>query len=200
MTTTINQVTDFTAIEDAIEAWVVSASGFPTYDDRPSAFWAGFDYKRERPRIVITPISQPTQGHPWSESGYELATDSYKTTYYHPFNWSIQFTAYTDSYDSDGIPIRMTAYRYMQNVLNRSFMPSVQNILNDGTIKIASNPRSETVLPNVLAQLDDDKYIHQASIEYIFSGVVQTEELDTDYFETVTSPTEEDGTLILSED
>lgn len=197
MTVQIEQITDFTAIEDAIESWIATAADFPIpeVDEDANIHWAGYDIDRVRPYILITPISQPSQGQPWSPK--ELVGQSFQTTYFQPFKWNIQFTAYTDTYDTDGVAIRVTAYRYMQNVINRAYIQSLKNILEAAGINAL--PQTQNVIPNVLPNIDDDKYIHQATIEYMFSGIVETLESDTDYFTSITAPSEEEGTLILTE-
>lgn len=189
MTTEIVKVTDFTAIEDAIETWVLTASQFPAFTDRPAAHWEGYDLERERPYILISPITQPTPGQPWEEKELinESGTDKWETTYYHPFRWNIQFTAYTDSKDEDGRAIRLTGYRYMQNVINNAQIPEIKNILN--AVNMSYHTQTQTVTPNVLPAVDDDKYIHQGTIEYMFSGIVETKLKDTDFFTSVDTPT-----------
>lgn len=211
MTIEIEQVTDFTAIEDAIADWIKAASGLPDYatatlpsdksylDGGRAIYWEGSEFERIRPYILITPISQPTQGQPWERKELinDAGTDKWQTTYLQPFKWTVQFTAYVDTYDTTHRKIRTTAYRYMQNVINRSFIPSVANILE--AEEIAFHPMGQTIVPNVLAATDDDKYIQQASLEYVFSGVAQTKEKDTDFFTSVTTPTEDNGGLTLAE-
>ena len=183
MTVEIEQLTDFTAIEDAIEAWIKAASGINT------VYWEGYSFERERPYILITPISQPTPGQAWSRKNSitESGVEKWQTKYYQPFRWSVQFTAYVDAYDARGNEIRMTAYRYMQNVINRAYIPSVRDLINNAGI--ASHPQTQTITPNVLPNVDPDKYIHRATLEYLFSGIVETLEKDTDFFTSVELPT-----------
>lgn len=196
MTVQIVQITDFSAIEDAIATWFKTGTGLPNDSKGGRAiYWEGSRFKRERPYGLMTPISQPTPGQPWGSKGLNGST--YDTIYYQPFRWNIQFSVYVDSYDSDGKKIRVTAYRYMQNLINRSFIPSVKNILS--AVNLSFNPQTETIQPNVITASDDDKYIQQATLEYMFSGIAVTTEKDTDYFTSITTPTEENGGLTLSE-
>jgi len=190
MTVEIVQETDFSLIEDAIEDFILSGSGLPT--DIQRVFWSGNDFDRKKPYAVIAPISQPTQGHPWKR--FERVTESTvqkrKNTYHQPFQWNVQIKFLTDSYEVDGRnknPIRMVAYRYAQNLLNRAFLPPVKQILE--ALEIAYNPTSEVITPNVLPLMDDDKYIHQAIVEFAFSGMAKTATKDTDYFTTIKDPT-----------
>ncbi|MBU2648516.1 hypothetical protein KKI24_27665 [bacterium] len=202
MTQTIEQITDFSTIEDAIEAWVLSASGLSsltaTKDSKgntiPKVRWAGFDLPRKRPYAVITIVSQPSQGHPWSS---RVKTDDYvEKTYSHPFAWNTQISFFTDSYDENGAAIRATAYRFAQNTLNRAFLVPAKSLLD--AVNIAYAPMSQNIQPGVLEGVDSDKYIHQASVEFTFSGIAQTKLKDTDWFETITVPTEANSGLTLS--
>jgi|GEM_PF-4593363 len=190
MTREIVQETDFTAIEDAIEAFILAASGLPT--DKTRVFWSGNDFQRERPYAVLSQLPQSSTGHPWSrfERVIEATVQKRKNTYYQPFQWNTQVKFLTDSFTSDGrkkTPVRMVAYRYAQNTLNRAFLPPIKEILE--AQEIAYNPVSENIMPGVLPMMDDDKYIHQATIEFVFSGLAKTAVKDSDYFETIEDPT-----------
>jgi len=209
MTVTIEQITDFRAIEDAIATWAKTASALPNYatSTLPSdkkhlsggraIYWEGSEFDRVRPYILLTKISQPTQGQPWFRKNYNSVTDNYETTYFQPFKWSVQISCFVDSYDQNHKKIRVSADSYIQNIINRSYIQSVNNILE--AADIAFHPLGQTIRPNVLSSVDDDKYINQATIEYLFSGIVQTVEKDTDYFTSITPPTEDNGGLILAE-
>lgn len=200
MTQTIEQITDFSAIEDAIESWLETASGLgdltAAKDDKgnslPMVRWAGYNLPRKRPYALITIISQPSQGQPWST---QAKTTSYmETTYYQPFRWNCQISLYTDSYDEDGAANRTTAYRLAQNVLNRAFLIPVKRVLDN--VGIAYNPTSQNISPGVLQE--EDKWLQEARIEFSFWGVAETKLKDSDWFESITVPTEENGRLHLS--
>lgn len=188
----IEQITDFAAVEDAIEAFVSAGSGIER------VYWAGYEFERIRPCAVIKNVSQLTTGHPWTRFSRvtENLVQKRKNVYYQPFEWKTQVTFFTDAYEASGnkrTAIRKTAYRYAQDLLNRAFLEPVVELLGD----IAHNPVSQNIIPNVLPQVDDDKYIHQAAVEFVFAGVAATAVKDSDRFETITVPTEENERLNL---
>lgn len=183
MTQTITQLTDFTKVEDAIEKWVQDGSGIPT------VFWAGFGNPRSRPYSILNVITQSTPGQPWTskETIGESPNKIIQTTYYQPFNWVVQVDFYVDSFDEQGKAIRQQARFYAQQLKNRAYMPQIKKILDNE--KIAFHPVRQNVGGSIDCNSDDDKYIQQAIIEFAFSGVVETVLSDTDYFETITTPT-----------
>jgi len=203
MTQEILQITDFPGIENAIEAWVILGSGLPLIVKnsipQAQAHWEGFATKRIRPYVLINSLPQPTQGQPWkvrsrvSESG----TDKLNDVYNHPAKWNISFTFFTDAYDEDGKAIRQQAKFYAQQLVNRAYLPPVKSLLS--VVNVSFNPLNQTPVPGVIEATDDDKYIHQATIDYRFEFVAQTGIKDSDFFETVTTPTETNGDLILHE-
>ena len=203
MTTEIVQITDFPALEDAIEAWAILGSGLPltTIDgiDQPQAHWEGFSLDRKRPYVLINSLPQPTQGQPWTvlTKINESGADKLQRIYNHPFKWNISFTFYTDAYDENGAVIRQQAKFYAQQLVNRAYLAPVKSLLDAESISF--NPLNQTPVPGVIEATDEDKYIHQATIDYRFEGIAQTTLKDTDFFETITTPTEENGDLILHE-
>lgn len=193
MTQEIVQITDFPAIEDAIEAWAILGSGIPLTTingvDEPQAHWEGFSLNRVRPYILINSLPQPTQGQPWITRSMitESGTEKIQKIYNHPFKWNTSFTFYTDAYDSDGVVIRQQAKFYAQQLVNRAYLEPVKSLLD--AQKVSFNPINQTPIPGVIPNVDEDKYIHQATIDYRFEGVAQTALKDTDFFEEIADPT-----------
>ncbi len=178
MTQEIIQITDFSAIEDAIESWVILGSGLPVTQidsiNQPQAHWEGFSLNRVRPFVSINSLAQPTMGQPWKtlERVNESGTDKLSYIYNQPFKWNISFTFYTDSYDENGAAIRQQAKFYAQQLVNRAYLPPVRALLS--AQKMSFNPINQTPVPGVMPNTDDDKYIHQATIDYRFEGIAQT--------------------------
>jgi hypothetical protein len=193
MTQEIVQVTDFSALEDAIETWAVLGSGIPLIQkdsiDQPQAHWEGFDLDRVRPYIGISSLPQPTQGQPWIAKSKitEDTVEKILTRYFQPFKWNISFTFYTDAYDEDGATIRQQAKFYAQQLVNRAYIEPVKTILD--LQKISFNPLNQTPIPGINANEDGDKYIHQATIDYRFEGIAETALKDTSFFTSIGVPT-----------
>lgn len=202
MTTEIVSQTNLNTIEDTIESWIIAASAIPSVQDEdgndlPRVRWQGYDLGRKRPFASVNVVSQLNPGQPdktqilVNESG----TDKYKTTYKELSKWNIQITFYSDSYDEDGAPIRTVARHYAQRLVNNWKTPPVASLLDAQGITV--HPLNENITGNILPDVDDDKYIQQATIEYRFSFINQTDLKDTDFFTTITAPTESNGGLNL---
>lgn len=194
MTQEIVQVTDFTAIEDAIELWSETGSALPQLQDEkdndlPKVSWSGFTIERKRPYATLSIVSDlsPGQSCTNQESITEATIDKIQTTYKKIWKWNVQISFFQDSYDSDGNAIRTTARQYAKNLQDRYDIPPVRNILTDAGISF--QPLNRTIQGNVLPNTDDDKYIHQATIEFRFSGVNEIQLKDSDFFTSVDDPT-----------
>ena len=190
MATEIEQVTDFTAIEDAIELWTLTGSALPQADGEDSPVsWEGFNFKRDRPYGVLSIVSDLSPGRPDTEQSKinEAGTDKIQTNYKSLFKWNVQIAFYQDSYDTDGNAIRTTARQYAKNLVDRYSLPPIATILQDQNI--AFHPLSRNIRGDVLPNTDDDKYIHQAIIEFRFSGINEINLKDSDYFTNVSDPT-----------
>ena len=187
MTITITDLTDFSLVEDAIADFVDEVSQLPVIAGRTKTSWSGFDFERVRPYATLEVVTQQTVGKPWSSresvpSGDDVIREQ---TLYHPFHWSVDITFYTDAYDDDSVAIRETARFYAQRMQNRSLIPSLRSALDEQEIKYG---QIGSVVSGTAAQ-EEDQFIHQASVEFRFSGIAQTKIADTDYFETVSDPT-----------
>jgi hypothetical protein len=198
MTITITQVTDLSVIEDTIESWIIAGSGMAavqssTGKDLPIVRWQGSDLPRKRPYISCNIVSQMNTGQPDESQVFDSGT--YNTTFKELAKWNVQINFFTDSYDSDGKPIRVVARHYAQQLQKRWKSVSVRNILDSQ--KMGVHPMNETILGNILTS-DEDKYIQQAIIEYRFSFINIFDVKDTDYFTSITTPTETNGGINLS--
>ena len=173
MATEIAQVTDFSAVENAIADWVESVSALPKLKGSPKTTWAGFDIKRKRPFALVRVISQRVPAQPWTskEMVVENGIDKYVTTYYEPWEWMVSATFFSDSYTKAGKPIRENARHYAQQAVNRSKFPT-----------------NQTILREIQTNTDSDKYIHQATVDFMFSGIAVTDVKDSDFFTSVTEP------------
>ncbi len=193
MTQEIVQITDFPVLEDAIESWAILGSGIPVTTingvPEPQAHWEGFDLKRKRPYVGINSLPQPTQGQPWIEKSTitEATVDKILTRYFQPFKWNISFTFYTDAYDEDGATIRQQAKFYAQQLVNRAYLEPVKALLD--AQKLSFNPLNQTPIPGINPNVDGDKYIHQATIDYRFEGIAETDLKDTSFFTSIGIPT-----------
>ena len=187
MTITINDLTDFTLVEDAIADFVEEISQLPEIEGRTKTSWSGFDFARVRPYATLEIVTQRTVGKPWTRRA-DLGTGNdiiKQKILYHPYHWSVDITFYTDAYDDDGVAIRETARFYAQRMQNRAFIPSVRSFLDAQNIAYG---QVGSVMSGSVGQ-EEDQFIHQASIEFRFSGIAQTEITDTDFFTSVTDPT-----------
>ncbi len=197
MTQEIEQVTDFSAIEDAIELWVSTGSTLaeldPIEDDKGNFWsrvnWSGFEFERKRPYAVISIVSDlsPGQSCVSQKMITESSVDKVQTSYSKVWRWSVQISCFQDSYDDDGNAIRDTARQYAKNLVDRYDIAPVRDILAD--LSIAFHPLNKNIRGIVLPNTDDDKYIHQATIEFHFSGINGIALKDTDFFETIDDPT-----------
>jgi len=187
MTTTITDLTDLAEIEDSIALWVEAASTLPTVVGQAKAYWAGFDFERKRPYATLGIVSQTTLGKPWSE--ITTVSMEMQTILFAPFAWSVDINFYTDSYndgdDDDGTVIRLTARHFAQRLQNRAFLTENKNILD--AVNIAYAQLGQTVSGS--GADDEDKRIQKASVEFRFNGIIQTKIIETDFFDTVTTPT-----------
>jgi len=187
MTVTIDDLTDFSAVEDAIADFVDEASQLPEIEGRTKTSWVGFDFEIQRPYATLGIVTQKTVGKPWAvranltEGGGIVK----QTILNHPFEWSVDVTFYTDSYDEDGAAIRETARTYAQRVANRAMLPQVRAILAEQDIAFG---QMGTIVGGAAIQ-EVDQFIQQATIEINFRGIAQTEITDTDYFTSVDTPT-----------
>jgi len=190
MTQEIEQVTDFTAIEDAIELWALTGSALPqvTGEDQ-KVLWQGFEFERQRPYATLSIVSDLSPGRACTTQSKinEAGIDKIQTTYNYLFKWNVQVAFYQDSYDEDGNAIRVTARQYAKNLVDRYQLAPIRKILTDESI--AFHPLSRTIQGNVLPNSDDDKYIHQAIIEFRFSGINTINLKDSDFFTTIDDPT-----------
>lgn len=192
MTQTIVQDTDFSAIEDAIELWASKGSLLfdlsPIEDNDGNEWsrvnWEGFDFKRARPQCVLSIVSDRSPGSPCTEKA--LVSGFYQTIQTYIFDWNVQIAFFQDAYDDDGIAIRTTARHYARNLVDNYRMPPIASILQDQGI--AFQPISRTIQPGVLPNVDGDKYIHQAIIEFHFQGINQITLKDSDYFTQIDTP------------
>lgn len=182
MSRTVEDLTDFSLIEDAIADFIEASSDLPEIDGKSKSYWSGFDFERSRPYAVINPITQSTQGQAWTSLD---KTGSYlKYTLYHPFKMTVSVSFFTDNYDEETRePIREDARRYAQRLYNRAAENT--NLLS--SVNIAYHPMNQNV--NAIIVQEDDKYIKQATIDLMFSGVAETRITETDYFETIADPT-----------
>jgi len=203
MTQEIIQITDFQAIEDAIELWAATGSDLPQLQDAkkvdvPKVFWAGFDFDRKRPYGLLTIVSDLSPGQSCTDQ--EMVTvgaiTSLQTVYSKLYVWNVQVQFFQDAYDINGDPIRVTARQYAKNLIDRYDIPPIRNILLAESI--AFHPLGKNIRGDIADSQDEDKYIHQASVEFRFSGVNNIALRDTDYFTSITSPTEENGGITLS--
>lgn len=189
MTQTIDQVTDFSAIEDAIELWAATGSGLPQLQDDdafdlPKMHWAGYDIQRKRPYGLIQIIADRSPGGSCKTRG--LVSGEYVTTFSKAFNWICQITFFQDSYDDDGAAIRETAQKYAKSLVDSYDLPPVSNILISAGIGF--NPVNRNITGDVLPNTDDDKYIHRASVDVMFNGINTKQVRDTDYFTDIADP------------
>ena len=203
MTTEIVSQTDLSTVEDTIESWIIAASVLPdVLDDDgeilPKVRWQGLNLPRKRPYASVNVVSQlnPGQTDESQELINESGTDKYQTTLKELSKWNVQITFYSDSYDDEGVPIRTVARHYAQRLVNNWKTQPISNILDAQNITVA--PLNENIIGNILPDTDDDKYIQQASIEYRFSFINRTDLKDTDFFTTITTPTEDNGGIIYS--
>ena len=122
MTIEVTRETDLSAIETAIESWVISASGLPD-NGQVQATWSGYDTDRVKPYVSMNFVSMPSMGKPCiSQSKInEAGTDKIQTLYSNSDDWNIQMTFYTDAYDSDGIAITERAQYYALNMKERGY-------------------------------------------------------------------------------
>ncbi len=197
MTQEIEQITDFEAIEDAIELWVSTGSTLgeldPIEDDNGNFWsrvnWQGFQFDRKRPYATLSIVSDlsPGQSCVSQEMIIESSVDKIQTTYSKLWKWNVQVSFFQDSYDEDGNAIRDTARQYAKNLVDRYDIAPVKDILSD--LSIAFHPLNKNIQGIVLPNTDEDKYIHQASIEFRFSGINEIALKDTDFFETIDDPT-----------
>ena len=183
---TVTDLTDFTDIEDKISDWVEAASDLPEIEGQEKTYWNGFDFTRKRPYATLNIVSQSSPGKPWEER--ETVAGGLQTTMYAPFFWSVDINFYVDSYDDGfegtGAAIRETARTYAQRLQNRAFLPDNQNILDAVDLSYGQLGQIVTGIQSP----DEDKQIQQASVEFRFNGIAQTQVVDSDYFETVTTP------------
>ncbi len=189
MTQTIEQVTDFSDIEDAIESWAAIGSGLPQLQDKdgfdlPKMHWAGYDIQRKRPYGLIQIINDRSPGSSSKTRG--LVNGEYVTTFSKAFVWICQFTFFQDSYDEDGAAIRETAEKYAKSLADSYDLPPVSSILTSAGIGF--NPASRNIAGDALPDTDDDKYIHRASIDFMFNGINTKQVSDTDYFTAIAPP------------
>lgn len=195
---TIEDLTDFSDIEDKINDWVKSASNLPDIPDGSKTYWSGFDFKRKRPYATLQIVNQSTTGKPWAERS--TVSGNLQTILYAPFTWNVDINFFVDSYndglEEDGSPIRETARHFAQRLQNRAFLEDNKNILD--AVNVAYAQLGQTVT-GIVTQ-DEDKYIQQASVEFSFNGIAQTKITDTDYFATIEdlTITVDDSTNILS--
>jgi hypothetical protein len=194
MTIEVSRETDLTAIEAAIEAWVIGASGLPEIkDDKnevlPSATWSGYDTERVRPYVSMNFVSMPSLGKPCiSQSKInEGGADKIQTLYSNGDDWNIQMTFYTDAYDSEGNAIAERAQYYALNLKHRAFLPQYSNILDNAGI--GYKKQSFSILPLVELNTDVDKSIHQAAAEISLNVIVNTTSKDSDFFTSIETPT-----------
>lgn len=187
MTRTIEDLTDFTDIEDKIADWVDSASDLPEVPGFPRSYWGGFDFERKRPYATLNIVSQSTTGKPWAKRS--TVSGNIQTILYAPFTWNVDInffvSAYNDSDEEDGSVIRMTARHYAQRLQNRAFLEENKNILD--AVNVAYAQLGQTVTG--INSIEDDKVVKQASVEFSFNGIAQTKITDTDWFATVKDPT-----------
>lgn len=189
MTQEIVQDTDFSAVEDAIELWAATGSVLPQLQDKDNndlskVSWEGYEFERKRPYGVLSIVSDMSPGSPCTTKG--LVEGFYQTVQTYIFNWNVQIAFFQDSYDDDGIAIRATARKYAKNLQDNYRMPPIASILQDQNI--AFQPLSRTIQPGVLPDVDGDKYIHQAIIEFHFQGINQITLKDSDYFTSIENP------------
>lgn len=204
MTTIITSNTNLSVIEDTIEAWIIAASVLPDVLDEdsnvlPKVRWSGYDTERKRPYASVDIISQVSPGQPDETNALfdDAGTDKYKSTFDELTIWGVQISFFSDSIDSDGAAIRTVARHYAQRLVNNWKTLPIRNILD--AQGIAVHPINETIRGNILPAVDDDKYIQQAIVEYQFSFIDQTDVVDTDYFLSITTPTEANGGITFSE-
>lgn len=189
MTQTIEQVTDFSDVEDAIELWAAVGSRLPQLKDEkrhnlPKVYWEGYDNKRKRPYGLIQIIADKSPGG--SSISRELVGSEYVTIFSKSFVWICQIQFFQDSFDQSGISIRETAKRYAKNLADSYDLPPISKILTSK--EIGFNPVNRNIIGDVLPDTDDDKYIHQASIDFMFNGINTIKVKDTDYFTEIASP------------
>ena len=183
---TITDLTDLTDIEDKIADWVEAASNLPLIEGQSRTYWAGFDFERKRPYATLGIVTQSTTGKPWEERS--TVNGELQTILFAPFAWSVDINFFTDSYnegdEGDGSVIRETARHFAQRLQNRAFLEDNKNILD--AVNIAYAQLGQTV--SGLNADDEDKRIQQASVEFRFNGIAQTKIVETDFFDTVTTP------------
>jgi hypothetical protein len=184
---TIEDLTDFSLVEDTIADWVEAASVLPEIEDGSKTYWGGFDFERKRPYATLNIVTQSSTGKPWAERS--TVGGNLQTILFAPFTWSVDINFYVDSYndgdEEDGTAIRKTARHYAQRLQNRAFLEDNRNILDAENIAYAQLGQTITGL-NIQ---DEDKYIQQASTEFRFNGIAQTKITDSDYFKTINDPT-----------
>jgi len=194
MTQEIEQITDFHEIEDAIELWAATGSALPQMYDKdkeesPKVMWQGFDFIRKRPYGTLSIVSDLSPGRSGKiqDTITEDGVVKIRTRYGKLFKWNVQFSVFQDSYDGNGNSIRETAREYAKNLADRYDIPSLQAILRNAGIVI--QPIDRNVRPGLQPSVDDDKYIHDASVEFQFSGTNVFDVKDSDYFITIEEPT-----------
>ena len=184
---TIEDLTDFIAVEDAIADWVESASNLPEIEGGSKTYWAGFDFERKRPYATLNIVTQSTTGKPWTTRS--TVNGKLQAILFAPFKWNVDINFFTNTYndddEGDGSPIRETARHYAQRLQNRAYLEDNKNILDAENIAYAQLGQTVTGI-NIQ---DDDKQIKQASVEFSFNGIAQTKITDTDYFNTIEDPT-----------
>ena len=194
MTQEIVQVTNFEAIENAIELWAATGSALPQLqddkgNDLSKVSWSGFEFERKRPYGVLSIVSDLSPGRACTsqEMINESGTDKIQTTYKYSYKWNVQIAFYQDSYDSDGNAIRTTARQYAKNLVDRYQLAPIRKILTDESIGF--QPLARNIQGDVLPNTDDDKYIHQAIVEFRFNGINEIALKDSDFFTSVDDPT-----------
>jgi hypothetical protein len=204
MTVTIISNTNLSIIEDTIESWIVAASVLPDVLDSdgnilPKVRREGYGMERKRPYASMDIISQVSPGQPDETKVLfnDAGTDKYKSTFDELTVWTTQISFFSDSFNEDGSAVSSVARHYAQRLVNNWKTQPIRNILD--AQGIAVHPINETIRGNILPAVDDDKYIQQAIVEYQFSFVDQTDVVDTDYFLSIVTPTEDNGGLIFSE-
>lgn len=178
---TVEDLTDFSKIEDVIAKFIETASGLPEIIGQSRTYWSGFDFARLRPYAVINPISQFTTGQPWIKR--EFVNDNFEYILSHPYILTYQASFYTDNYNPETREvIREDAKRYAQRLANRASV-HIDILAKEEVVYI---PENKSV--NAFSLEEDDKYLKQANIELKFSGIAKTKITESDYFETIENP------------
>jgi hypothetical protein len=174
MPITIEHLIDDNAIEDAVALYVEKCTGINCYIE-------GYEYKRERPRAVLSIVNSTRDGKSWVKKIKGL---NIERTYKKSAKVNIDIDFYTETYDEDGVAIKSNSKEYAKKLIdNMEIGLNKEPLENLGLKNVLAN---QTVVNESL--IEDDKFIKMSSVELSFNYFHAFKLIDTDKITTIESP------------